>query len=269
MSDKKAATDPQKTEETSQEASKDAALNEESSSKEPTEAAEAMEASEQEEVSTEVSEPSDAQDAAEHAEEKPALKPVYFPWQAGGDKEPEAPLSEEQIQLKKMQRLGRLAVLVCFGLFSGAVVISIFVSVYRAVHAPPKVWIPLEKTGSKGYVMKARRLRTCASRLRSLDLEMETESKNLWFRVRRGNRYYLTAWKDWSRDWQRRMNILLTQCPLRGNDEVSLAFRRASTRMLELHKRQEKVFSKFFGEAAWLFREVREGLHILQEELRQ
>ncbi|MCK6511635.1 hypothetical protein L6R29_16900 [Myxococcota bacterium] len=197
------------------------------------------------------------------------IKEVYFPWQAGQEKKVEEPLDPEQIALKEAQRFGRLVALICFGLFAGVVVISIFVSIYRAVHAPPQVWIPLENTERKGYVMPPHRLRTCVARLRRLDQEMEQESKNLWFRVRRGNRYYLTAWQDWSRDWQHRMDVLLKQCPLRGDDEISRSFRRASTQMLELHKRQHKVFSEFFSKAAWLFREVREGMHVLQEELRQ
>jgi hypothetical protein len=197
------------------------------------------------------------------------IKEVYFPWQADQEKKPEEALTPDQIALKEAQRLGRIFALICFGLFAGAVVISIFVSIYRAVHAPPQVWIPIENTNRKGYVMPPARLRTCVARLRRLDQEMEQESKNLWFRVRKGNRYYLTAWQDWSRDWQHRMDVLLKQCPLRGEDEISRSFRRASTQMLELHKRQHKVFSDFFSKTAWLFREVREGMHVLQEELRQ
>ncbi|GEM_PF-2465772 len=197
------------------------------------------------------------------------IKEVYFPWQAGQEKKVEESLDPEQIALKEAQRFGRLVALICFGLFAGVVVISIFVSIYRSVHAPPQVWIPIENTARKGYVMPPHRLRTCVARLRRLDQEMEQESKNLWFRVRRGNRYYLAAWQDWSRDWQHRMDVLLKQCPLRGDDEISRSFRRASTQMLELHKRQHKVFSEFFSKAAWLFREVREGMHVLQEELRQ
>jgi hypothetical protein len=197
-----------------------------------------------------------------------ALKPVYFPWQAGQPEKPAVPLTPEEEDEQEARRLGRLAVLVLFVFFTGALVLAIFVSIYRSVHAPPRVWIPIEATEKKGYVMKPARLLTCVQRLRSLDEEMENESKHLWYRMRVGNRHALRVWQDWSRDWQQRMELLNKQCPLRGDDDISRSFRRASKRMLELHKRQEKAFTRFFSDTAWLFREVREGLHVLKEELR-
>ncbi|MEM1008909.1 MAG: hypothetical protein AAGJ35_07865, partial [Myxococcota bacterium] len=195
-------------------------------------------------------------------------EPVYFPWQEGEAQGAGEELSEEQRQLRQFQRWGRGIVMFLFAVFSGGFVIAMFVSLYQAVHAPPKVWIPAKSSGENRRLISPWHLHMCLVRLQRLDREMEHESKQLWYRVRHGNRYYLTSWRDWSLDWQRRMKQLMEWCPFRAKDKISRGFRRASLRMLSLQKRQTEMFSAFFSKNQWLFREIREGLQILQEEVR-
>lgn len=174
-------------------------------------------------------------------------------------------LSEEEEALRWNKQLGKTLALFMYLIFTVGVLLALFMSLFRAVTAKPKV---LAGFGSSSKYMKVSKLKQCVKRLRGLDRELEHESAVIWYRVRKGHRHYLTAWNDWARDWRRRMLELRRQCPLQGRSEIARAFRRASRNMLELQSRQEKTFRKFYKNSMWLFREVRQGLHLLKEELR-
>lgn len=163
------------------------------------------------------------------------------------------------------RRLGRVLAVVLVSLLIAFNVIAMFFSILRQVTASPNVVI---STPEGGKAIRPARLRSCVARLRRMDAELEQESKHIWYRLRHKNRHHLTAWLDWSQDWRNRMNALNKQCPLRGKTGLPRSFQRALESMLELQKRQEKAFQSFYTDSAWLFREVREGLHHLQEELR-
>lgn len=163
------------------------------------------------------------------------------------------------------RRLGRVLAIVFLSVFIAAIVLAMFFSILQQVTASPQVALPPREGGK---ILRLSRLHSCVARLRRMDQELEQESKNIWYRLRHKNRHHLSAWLDWSQDWRTRMDTLMKQCPLRGKSGIPRGFQRASESMLELQRRQEKAFRSFYTDSAWLFREIREGLHMLQEELR-
>jgi len=119
----------------------------------------------------------------------------------------------------------------------------------------------------KLQTQKSARVNVCTTGLKKLENELE-KKRAIWLSGPRGPKRDLRKWKDWGKDWRQRTNALINRCPIYGQNEIARAFQRASKRMLVLQKRQEKAFSKFFGESSWLFRDIRQSLHILKEELR-
>ncbi len=165
-------------------------------------------------------------------------------------------------------KLGRLLSMALYAVFSAGFVIALFASLFHAVNLPPKAWERLES--GKVVKIKASHLKDCVKRLRLLDRDLEEQSRELWFRMRHGNRYsrYLVLWKDFSKNWKRRMLKLRRQCNLQERTVIGRSFQRTVRGLSQLQARQEKAFYQFYKDAEGLFREVREGFHSLKEELR-
>jgi hypothetical protein len=237
-------------------------------------------------------------------------------------------------------RLGRYLVMLILGLVGGSFTLAIFLSVYTSITTPPKVWGVPPTPQKPAHLMTRSQIQICRQHLERLSAEQLRETTSLWYRMNQGHRGHLTLWQEWSRDWHRRMNQLLQQCPMRsktppftektqtlslrtctqqfnklnqelqrkssslwlktrqgpshylkgwqdwsqfwqrrmqlwqqrcpihGEGEIVLAFRRAHTQMLALQRQQEKALITFFSQSADLFRDIRQALHGLKEELR-
>lgn len=111
-------------------------------------------------------------------------------------------------------------------------------------------------------------LQVCTQQFNQLNQELQKKSASLWLKTRQGPSHYAKGWQDWSRSWQLRMMLWQQRCPVHGEGDIALAFRRAHTQMLELQRQQEKALLQFFSQSADLFRDIRQALHGLKEELR-
>ncbi len=126
----------------------------------------------------------------------------------------------------------------------------------------------LSSKTSPSHPTKTLSLRTCTQQFARLNKELQSKSSTLWLKARQGSKHYLKGWQDWSRSWQRRMHLWLQRCPIHGENDIAQAFRRAHSKMLILQRRQEKALLAFFKSSSGLFRDIRQSLYNLKEELR-
>ena len=170
-------------------------------------------------------------------------------------------------KLLRYMRIGRKIIMFFYAVFSLGFVIALFISLYHSVNLPPKA---REIWNNKIVTMKASRLKSCVKRLRLLDYDLEEKSKDLWFKMRHGSRYsrYLILWKDFSKNWKRRMHKLKQQCRLQETTNIGRSFQQTVRGLSKLQTYQEKSFYDFYKNSGHLFRDVRQGLHALKEELR-
>lgn len=236
-------------------------------------------------------------------------------------------------------RLGRYLVLLLLIAVGGGCTLAMFISIYRSITAPPKVWrVTAGASPSGSQQLKRSRIRACRQHLERLHAEQGTETTALWYRMRKGHRGHLTLWAEWSRDWKRRMNRIQAQCamsstpnpkarpgkamplractkqfaqlnqelqsqskklwhkarsstrslkgwqdwsrswqrkmlmwqkscPIHGDGDTAIAFRRAHSKMMALQRKQEKALLTFFRSSSGLFRDIQQSLHSLKEEL--
>lgn len=111
-------------------------------------------------------------------------------------------------------------------------------------------------------------LGTCTKQFNKLNNQLQSKGRVLWEKARPGATSYLRGWKDWSSSWHRRMKLWHQRCPVFGEGETARAFHRAHRQMLALQQQQEKALLAFFKKSSGLFRDIRQALHSLKEELR-
>jgi len=116
--------------------------------------------------------------------------------------------------------------------------------------------------------LRSKTIKKCVQNFSKLNEDLKKRTEKWWLAKRRGHHHYLKGWKDWSNSWQQRVHTLLKTCPIYGQGEIARAFRRAHSKMLALQDKQEKALIKFFTESSDLFRDIRQSLHSLREELR-
>jgi ketosteroid isomerase-like protein len=129
---------------------------------------------------------------------------------------------------------------------------------------------PLQHTpGSKGASNQSlRSMPQCAKKMAALTKTLKKKATALWDNERKGRQGDLQKWQDWSRNWNRRMGMLIKRCPLYDKGEIAKAFHRASHKMMQLQREQERVVLPFFKKSSDLFRDIRQAMHSLKEELR-
>ncbi|TNE47923.1 MAG: hypothetical protein EP343_17755 [Deltaproteobacteria bacterium] len=111
-------------------------------------------------------------------------------------------------------------------------------------------------------------LSSCTEKFQALNTQLQQKGRVLWEKARPGANSYLQGWKDWSGSWYRRMQQWRQRCPVFGEGETARAFHRAHHQMLVLQRKQEKALLAFFQKSSDLFRDIRQALHSLKEELR-
>lgn len=126
----------------------------------------------------------------------------------------------------------------------------------------------LDAKDSKSKPLVPKRLSQCVGEVQQLSKALQKRADALWLKTPRGQSRDMDRWKDWSGDWQRRMRGLIKRCPLYHKGDVAQAFHRASTQMLRLQQEQEKALLIFFRKSSDLFRDIRQSMHSLKQELR-
>ncbi len=111
-------------------------------------------------------------------------------------------------------------------------------------------------------------LEKCYKNGKKLWEELEKKSKSIWEPKKHGGKHFLQNWREWSEDWKNRMNELLLRCPIYGPRDIAKAFYHAYYQMLKFQKKQEKMVFELFSSSLELFRDLRQSLHKLREELR-
>jgi hypothetical protein len=108
----------------------------------------------------------------------------------------------------------------------------------------------------------------CVQKFEKLNRELQNKSTKIWLPKHHGQRHEIQEWKEWSQNWHQRMNLLLQSCPIYGEAEIGRSFQRAHKRMLDLQIQQEKYLTQFFEHSAEIFRDIRQSIQNLKEELR-
>lgn len=126
----------------------------------------------------------------------------------------------------------------------------------------------LRKGSVQGSTNRLKTLKQCRRKFNGLTRILNKKSDALWLNVRKGQTKQLQKWKSWSKRWERRIHTLVKQCPLNGRGEIAKSFHRASQKMLELQQQQERALVPFFSKSSDVFRDIRQSMHSLKEELR-
>ncbi|HAA58411.1 MAG TPA: hypothetical protein DCE42_26850 [Myxococcales bacterium] len=189
------------------------------------------------------------------------------------EQNPEATnVSTEDVEMdearESFHRLGKRLILVLYVIFVGGFTLAIFISAYQAVTTQPNVL--LRSPQGKYTLIKPRHLKKCVKRLRGLDHDLEETSKDLWFKMRHGDRNgrHLLLWKDFSKNWRHRMEALEEQCPISQQTELGASFTQTITALKKLQRKQEKTFYDFFKDTKPLFHKIHKHIDFLREETR-